>query len=119
MSDLTLDGIVYADMGVTNGVHSWTDHSAGVPAGFCTLTQRINLTKERANFLSKLYLPKVAVSDPSACACPGDLLAECYFDINVRTSKNTDGLMRAFILQAIRDYVDTSEFAGLLTNFKP
>ena len=56
MSDINLDGIVYADMGVTNGVHSWTDHSAGMPAGFCTLTQRINMTKERVNFLSKLHL---------------------------------------------------------------
>ena len=118
MSDITLDGVVYADMGVTNGVHSWTDHSAGVPAGFCTLTQRINLTKERVNFLSKLYLPMVA-SDPSACACPGDLLGECYFDVNVRTSKNADGITRAFILQAIKDYVATAHFSGLLINFKP
>lgn len=118
MSDITLDGVVYADMGVTNGVHSWTDHSAGIPAGFSTLTQRINLTKERANFLSKLYLPMVE-SSPSACACPGDLLSECYIDINIRTSKSTDGGTRAFILQAIKDYVITAHFSDLLTNFKP
>lgn len=118
MSDITLDGVVYADMGVANNVHSWADHSAGVPAGFSTLTQRINLTKERVNFLSKLYVPLIE-SDPSACACPGDLLSECYVDINVRTSKKTDGITRAFILQAIRDYVATTEFSGMLTNFKP
>lgn len=118
MSDITLDGVVYADMGVTNGVHSWADHSAGVPAGFSTLTQRINLTKERVNFLSKLYLPMVE-SSPSACACPGDLLDECYLDINVRTSKKTDGTTRAFILQAVKDYVLTTAFSDLLTNFKP
>jgi len=118
MSDITLDSTVYADMGVTNGVHSWTDHSAGVPAGFSTLTQRINLTKERVNFLSKLYVPMVA-TDPSACACPGELLEECYFDINIRTSKKTDGGTRSFILQAIRDYVATAHFSELVTNFKP
>lgn len=118
MSDINLDGIVYADMGVTNGVHSWTDHSAGMPAGFCTLTQRINMTKERVNFLSKLHLPMM-VSVPSACACPGDLVGECYFDVNVRTSKNADGTARAFILQAIKDYVATAHFSDLLINFKP
>ena len=118
MSDITLDGVVYADMGVTNGVHSWTDYSAGIPAGFSTLTQRVNFTKERVNFLSKLYVPTVA-SSPSACACPGTLLDEVYLDVNVRASKTTDGDMRAFILQAVRDYVATTHFSGLLTNFKP
>lgn len=118
MSDITLDGVVYADMGVTNGVHSWTDHSAGIPAGFSTLTQRINFTKERVNFLTKLYVPTVA-SEPSACACPGALLDDIYFDVNVRASKTSDAVMRAFILQAIKDYVATTHFSDLLTNFKP
>jgi len=118
MSDITLDGVIYADSGVTNGVHLWADRSAGIPSGFSTLTQRINFTKERVNFLSKLYLP-IINDTATACACPGDLLDDVYLDVVVRTSKKTDAVSRAFILAAVKDYVVTPQFAGFLTNFTP
>ena len=118
MSDITLDSVVYADLGTSNGIHLWSDHSAGVPAGFSNLTQRINYTKERVNFLGKLYLP-ILNTTASACACPGDLLDDVYLDVVVRSSKKTDSDTRAFILQAAKDYVNSPQFAGMLTNFVP
>ena len=115
MSDIILDGDVYSDLGITAGVHLWQNQTVGLVTGFSDLTSRVNVTKEKVNVLTKLYLPTIAEAG-GACACPGDVLSDAYFDVNARYSKTTSPTVRAFMLQAVRDWVMTAKFAALFQN---
>jgi len=115
MSDIILDGKTYSDLGITGGVHLWQNQGTGLVTSFSDLTSRVNLTKEKVNVLTKLYYPTVADTG-GACACPGDVLSDAYFDVNARYSKTSTPAVRAFMLQAVRDWVNSAKFAAVFQN---
>lgn len=115
MSDITLNTKVFTGLGYRDDGSSWQNRESGVVTGFRTLHASINYTAKKVNVRFKLDAPTIQ-GDATACACPGEVLRNRYFDIVVRYDQLETAAGRTATLAEIRSLVLTTQFADYVEN---
>jgi hypothetical protein len=96
-----------------NSISSYLETSGGVPSSFSPLTAKVEDGGSKGNTKVrwKLKVPTVA-TDPSACACPGDVTMDDYVDIVFTFGPNTTAAKRTDVLTRIQQLVLKAEFTA-------
>lgn len=116
MSTITLNTKAYVGAGILNGISRFIERSLGILAGFSNLTASVNANKIKTTVKWKLVIPVINTDEATACACPGDVLQETIVDFSVRYDAKADPTHRADVLARIQALVDTTQFAGTVTD---
>lgn len=100
-----------------NSISSYTETSAGVPAGFSPLTAKVEDggAKSNTKVRWKLKLPVVQTADSDYYAA-GTLLREHIVDIVVTYAPGAIAAERTDVLARITDLVGKTEFTASMTN---
>lgn len=118
MSNITLDGVVYAGIGYNDLRQSaWVDKSGGVPSSFSYLTMKANLGTGSAKSTAKVNLSiPVIAEEATACACPGDILDVDRVHIEVTFGKGAGAARREHVRKAIQSLATDAVFIDLVDN---
>lgn len=116
MSTIVLNAKNYVGEGIQNGLTFFREKSAGLVAGFNTLTGRIAFNPTKTVVAWKLVKPTLA-TESDECACAGTVLREAIIDITVRLDRAATQAERDAIAEDIEDLVATSQFKTSITGF--
>lgn len=96
-----------------NSISSYLETSGGVPSSFSPLTAKVEDGGSKGNTKVrwKLKVPTVE-TDPSACACPGDVIMDDYVDIVFTFGPKTTLAKRTDVLTRIQQLVLKAEFTA-------
>lgn len=115
MTTITLNTKAYVGAGILNGLSSWWDRTGGIVSAFQQLTNAVSFTQTKSVVKWKLVAP-VVQTDPTACACPGEVLRSTIVDISFRFDKAATKAERDDVLKRIQELVLTDDFAGSVSN---
>lgn len=119
IANLTLNSVVYAYQGVSNGnILSWTSAGTGIPSGFSKASMQLRpgfKAGQPWRLSSHLYLPVIATED-SECACAGTLLGSIVERKEVEVwSMSGTALRTDFSLRA-KDLANDAQWRGMISN---
>jgi len=119
MANIVLNTKTYGGRGVVNGLASYLDATTGLLSAFRTLSASIRLPSrkgEKANIQWRLKFP-IPAADPSACACPGDIVDEADVYIQVRVSQGVSEAVRTDLATQVKDLTARAEFTASIVSF--
>lgn len=110
-ANVTLNSVVYAPAGTSNGTSSWVNRSGGSGASFSTMTEKVTTPSggEVVRELFTLSIPIVATED-TACVCAGGLLRSSSVQISVWIPQNSTAAERLDLYTRIKDLVLSDPF---------
>jgi hypothetical protein len=119
-ANVTLNSVVYAPAGTTNGVSSWVNRSGGSGASFSTITEKVTNPSggQVVRELFTLDIPVVATED-TACVCAGGLLRTSTVQISIWIPQNSTSAERLDLWTRIRDLVASAPFVAGVENLDP
>lgn len=118
MANITLNTKVYSGNGVRNGTASYTERTAGVPAGFSDASLEIQMgsgASARVRIYGKLNLPVIA-AEASTCACPGQVLRRADANLNIRIDPTMTAAERTDFGLRLKDWVASPEFQASIAS---
>lgn len=99
-----------------NGVSRYLETSAGVPTAFSNLTAKVTVGTGKSQKVKwRLAIPTVA-TDPSACACPGEVLNTDYIEVTAEVGSGGSLVSRQDLLARLRSLVLTTQFGDSINN---
>lgn len=119
MGNIVLNTKTFGGRGIIAGVASYLEATAGVLAGFLTLTGSVKLPQAKlakAKTEWRLRIP-VVTEDASACACPGEAVDEIDCYIVVRASQGTSTAVRTNMALMVKDLTASPEFQASVISF--
>lgn len=114
MSNLTLNTLTYVGNGIQNGIASWINRTAGLFAGFKTVSVQQS-ANDKIRIGWKVALPQLVAAD-SPCGCAGQVKYIDHADITIRIDRKTSAAERAAILATVRDLVASTQFGESITD---
>lgn len=118
---LTLDGVVFSPSNITGGVATWVDRTGGIPAAFAPITLQVRTPSQQAKnyrVVSKFVRPTIA-SEPSSCACPGDVQRQLIAEINVVIPPGSTLTEREEFLDQLQAFIASANFTGAVEDLDP
>lgn len=116
MSTIVLSALNYVGEGIQNGITFFREKSAGVVAGFRTLTGRVSYGPTKTVVAWKLVKPTLA-TEADEGAVVGSVLREAIIDVTVRLDRAATQAERDVIAEDIEDLVATTQFKSSITGF--
>lgn len=120
-ANVTLNSVVYAPAGTTNGVSSWYNRSGGSGASFSKLSEKVTAPSGTTPVVRELFtldVPVVATED-TACVCAGGLLRTSTVQISVWVPQNSTSAERLDLFARITDLVSSTPFQNAVKNLDP
>lgn len=119
-ANVTLNTIVYAPSGTTNGVSSWTNRSGGYGASFTHLKEEfVQPTKgDVVRMKFSLDVPIVATADTS-CNCEGGLLRTSTIQLSVWVPQSSTAAERTDLYNRLKDLVLSAPVSNGISNLDP
>lgn len=119
-ANVTLNTIVYAPGGTTNGVSTWANRSGGSGASFTFLKEEfVQPTKgDVVRMKFSLDVPVVATSD-SECACTGGLLRNSTIQLSVWVPQSSTSAERTDLYNRLKDLVLSAPVSNGVSNLDP
>jgi hypothetical protein len=119
-ANVTLNTIVYAPAGTSNGVSKWTNRSGGFGGSFTNITEKfVTPTKGDVNRVEfALDVPIVQAAD-SECACAGTVLRTSTVHISVWVPSSSTAAERLDLFNRIRDLAASAPFVAAIENLDP
>lgn len=119
-ANVTLNTIVYAPSGTTNGVSTWANRSGGSGASFTFLKEEfVQPTKgDVVRMKFSLDVPIVATAD-SECACIGGLLRTSTIQLSVWVPQSSTAAERTDLYNRLKDLVLSAPVSNGVSNLDP
>jgi hypothetical protein len=120
MANVTLNSVVYAPSGSTNGSAQWMNRSGGYGASFSSLKEKfVQPTKgEVVRIVFELAVPIVSTED-SVCGCAGTLIRTSTVQISVWVPTSSTAAERTDLLARITSLVGATPFTAAVSNLDP
>lgn len=115
---LTLNAVIYAPRGTSNGVSTWAKPDDTAMGGSTsTVSQSLRGPLDTGESRARVVLRSpVNATEASACACPGQELGKFDFDGTLKVPAMGSAAMRADFRKRVKDYFASAEFADLIDN---
>jgi hypothetical protein len=118
-ANVTLNTVVYAPAGTSNGIATWANRSGGYGGSFSYLTEKMVTSGTgvvRMDF--KLTVPIVDTVG-TACSCIGDVLRTSSVIISVWVPQNSTAAERTDLKLRIQNLVAATPFTDAVGNLDP
>lgn len=117
-SALTLNTVVYAPRGTSNGVSMWAKpDDTGMGGSTSVVSQSLRGPLETGDSRARVVLrsPILATVD-TACACAGQNIGTLDFDGTVKVPALATAAQRADFRKRVKDYFASTEFTDMIDN---
>jgi hypothetical protein len=119
-ANVTLNTVVYAPGGTSNGISSWTNRSGGYGASYTTMKEEFVQPAKgdvvRMKF--SLDVPIVATVD-SACGCAGTLIRTSTIQLSVWVPQSSTAAERTDLYNRLKDLVLSAPVSNGISNLDP
>lgn len=116
MANITLNTKVYTPAQMDqSGAYRYFNNGTGVPTSFSNLTAKVALGPKQSRVRWRLAIPVIA-TDPSACACPSDVLRVHYVDVTYDAPSTAPTTERSDARLRLKDLVANAQFIDAWDN---
>jgi hypothetical protein len=119
-ANVTLNSVIYAPAGSSDGVATWMNRSGGSAASFSKLTEKFSDASSGGvvRIVFGLSVPVVQATD-SAFAAAGTLLRSSTVQVSVWVPSGSTAAERADLLARIQALVAATPFTDAVNNLDP
>jgi hypothetical protein len=120
-ANVTLNTVVYAPSGTTNGVSTWANRSGGYGGSFTYLTEKMQPVSPQSGLVRMEFKLTVPIVDTvgTACSCIGDVLRTSSVLITVWVPQNSTAAERTDLKLRIQNLVASTPFTDAVGNLDP